>query len=150
MQVRSTLAGAVQEQHERPAPVGLGVIALGQKQQVLQADGVTPATASLVTVQVGGQGGGTQSVTTDLNGNFGFPVVPDVNMIYTGWSDGNCSNRISPDLFADPNSSNLTVLTSWPMLDLASKYGIVTIFSSEGTPSATSLTLDEMSNFFPL
>ncbi|MBZ5508478.1 MAG: Ig-like domain-containing protein [Acidobacteriia bacterium] len=44
--------------------------------QVLQADGVTPAPASLVTVQVGGQGGGTQSVTTDPNGNFSFAIVP--------------------------------------------------------------------------
>ncbi|HEX4603250.1 MAG TPA: Ig-like domain-containing protein, partial [Candidatus Angelobacter sp.] len=44
--------------------------------QVLQADGVTPAAASLVTVQVGGQGGGTQSVTTDPNGNFAFATVP--------------------------------------------------------------------------
>jgi hypothetical protein len=44
--------------------------------QVLQADGATPAPASLVTVQVGGQGGGTQSVTTDAAGNFSFPLVP--------------------------------------------------------------------------
>ncbi len=44
--------------------------------QVLQADGVTPAPASLVTVQSGGQGGGTQSVTTDVAGNFSFPLVP--------------------------------------------------------------------------
>gem|GEM_PF-1427618 len=44
--------------------------------QVVQADGVTPATASLVTVQVGGQGGGTLTVSTDANGNFSFPIVP--------------------------------------------------------------------------
>ncbi|HEY6351400.1 MAG TPA: Ig-like domain-containing protein, partial [Candidatus Angelobacter sp.] len=44
--------------------------------QVVQADGVTPASASLVTVQVGGQGGGTLTISTDTNGNFGFPVVP--------------------------------------------------------------------------
>lgn len=44
--------------------------------QVVQADGVTAAAASLVTVQVGGQGGGTLSVTTDTSGNFSFPVVP--------------------------------------------------------------------------
>jgi hypothetical protein len=44
--------------------------------QVFQADGVTPAPASLVTMQSGGQGGGTQSVTTDAAGNFSFPVVP--------------------------------------------------------------------------
>ena len=44
--------------------------------QVLQADGITPAPASLVTVQSGGQGGGTESVTTDAAGNFSFPVVP--------------------------------------------------------------------------
>ena len=44
--------------------------------QVLEADGATPAPASLVTVQVGGQGGGTQSVTTDAEGNFSFPLVP--------------------------------------------------------------------------
>jgi len=44
--------------------------------EVLEADGVTPAPASLVTVQVGGQGGGTQSVTTDAEGNFSFPLVP--------------------------------------------------------------------------
>ncbi|HZI75109.1 MAG TPA: carboxypeptidase-like regulatory domain-containing protein, partial [Gemmatimonadales bacterium] len=44
--------------------------------QVLQADGATPAPASLVTVQVGGPGGGTLSVTTDADGNFSFPLVP--------------------------------------------------------------------------
>jgi hypothetical protein len=44
--------------------------------QVFQADGATPAPASLVTVQVGGPGGGTLSVTTDADGNFSFPLVP--------------------------------------------------------------------------
>ena len=44
--------------------------------QVVQSDGATPASAALVTVDVGGQGGGTLSVSTDTNGNFSFPVVP--------------------------------------------------------------------------
>jgi len=45
--------------------------------QVVQADGVTVAPAVLVTVSVGGPGGGTESVTTDLSGNFVFSVVPE-------------------------------------------------------------------------
>jgi hypothetical protein len=44
--------------------------------QVVQADGVTPATASLVTINVGGTGGGTLSTTTDALGNFAFNLVP--------------------------------------------------------------------------
>lgn len=44
--------------------------------QVLQADKVTPATASLVTINVGGTGGGTLSTTTDALGNFAFNLVP--------------------------------------------------------------------------
>ncbi len=44
--------------------------------QVVQADGVTPATASLVTINVGGTGGGTLSTTTDAMGNFTFNLVP--------------------------------------------------------------------------
>ena len=47
--------------------------------QVMQADGVTPATASLVTLTVGGTGGGTLSTTTDLTGNFSFTLVPAGN-----------------------------------------------------------------------
>ncbi|MFZ1010565.1 MAG: carboxypeptidase regulatory-like domain-containing protein [Candidatus Sulfotelmatobacter sp.] len=44
--------------------------------QVLQAGGTTPATASLVTINVGGTGGGTLSTTTDAQGNFSFNLVP--------------------------------------------------------------------------
>jgi len=44
--------------------------------QVVQADGVTPATASVVTIVVGGTGGGTLSTTTDALGNFAFNLVP--------------------------------------------------------------------------
>jgi hypothetical protein len=44
--------------------------------QVLQADKVTPATASVVTINVGGTGGGTLSTTTDALGNFAFNLVP--------------------------------------------------------------------------
>jgi len=44
--------------------------------QVVQADGVTPATTSVVTITVGGVGGGTLSTTTDANGNFTFATVP--------------------------------------------------------------------------
>ena len=43
---------------------------------VVQADGVTPAAASLVTVTVGGTGGGTETTTTDAQGNFAFQLVP--------------------------------------------------------------------------
>jgi hypothetical protein len=44
--------------------------------QVLQAGGTTPATTSLVTLNVGGTGGGTLSTTTDAQGNFSFNLVP--------------------------------------------------------------------------
>lgn len=44
--------------------------------QVFQAGGVTPATTSLVTINVGGTGGGTLSTTTDGMGNFAFNLVP--------------------------------------------------------------------------
>ncbi len=44
--------------------------------QVVQADGLTPATASAVTINVGGTGGGTLSTTTDAQGNFTFNLVP--------------------------------------------------------------------------
>ena len=44
--------------------------------QVFQAGGVTPATTSLVTINVGGTGGGTLSTTTDAMGNFSFNLVP--------------------------------------------------------------------------
>ncbi|HTC93759.1 MAG TPA: carboxypeptidase regulatory-like domain-containing protein [Terriglobales bacterium] len=44
--------------------------------QVLQADNLTPAGPAFVTVQVGGTGGGSQTVTTDSQGNFTFDVVP--------------------------------------------------------------------------
>jgi hypothetical protein len=44
--------------------------------QVMQADGVTPATTSLVTISVGETGGGTISTTSDAMGNFTFNLVP--------------------------------------------------------------------------
>ncbi len=44
--------------------------------QVLQADNLTPAGPAFVTVQVGGTGGGSQTVTSDNQGNFTFDVVP--------------------------------------------------------------------------
>ncbi len=44
--------------------------------QVLQAGGTTPAMTSLVTLTVGGTGGGTLSTTTDAQGNFTFNLVP--------------------------------------------------------------------------
>jgi hypothetical protein len=44
--------------------------------QVLQAGGTTAATTSLVTINVGGTGGGTLSTTTDAQGNFAFNLVP--------------------------------------------------------------------------
>jgi hypothetical protein len=44
--------------------------------QVRQADGVTPAGQSLVTIQVGGAGGGAQSAVTDGEGRFVFERVP--------------------------------------------------------------------------
>lgn len=44
--------------------------------QVMQAGGATPAGASLVTITVGGTGGGTLSTTTDATGNFSFNLVP--------------------------------------------------------------------------
>lgn len=44
--------------------------------QVRQADGVTPVGQSLVTIQVGGAGGGTQSAVTDDEGRFVFERVP--------------------------------------------------------------------------
>jgi hypothetical protein len=44
--------------------------------QVWQADRKNPATTSVVTITVGGTGGGTQSTTTDAQGNFSFTMVP--------------------------------------------------------------------------
>lgn len=44
--------------------------------EVRQADGITPASQSLVTIQVGGAGGGTQSAVTDDAGRFIFERVP--------------------------------------------------------------------------
>ena len=44
--------------------------------RVLAYDGVTPAPLSVVTVQVGGVGGGTLSATTEVDGSFRFPQVP--------------------------------------------------------------------------
>jgi large repetitive protein len=44
--------------------------------QVLQAD-KTPAPGALITISVGGSGGGTESVSADAAGNFSFAVVPE-------------------------------------------------------------------------
>jgi len=44
--------------------------------QVVAADGVTPATTSTVSISIGGVGGGTETTTTDIQGNFSFPQVP--------------------------------------------------------------------------
>ena len=44
--------------------------------QVVQADGVTPAATSTVSINVGGIGGGTETTTTDLQGNFSLQSVP--------------------------------------------------------------------------
>ena len=43
---------------------------------VVQADGTTPASAAVVTLSVGGLGGGTQSAATAENGAFAFARVP--------------------------------------------------------------------------
>ena len=43
---------------------------------VVQADGQTDAPACLVTMQIGGTGGGTFTVASDANGNFAFSQVP--------------------------------------------------------------------------
>jgi len=44
--------------------------------QLVQADGVHPAAPSSVSICVGGVGGGTESTTTDSQGNFSFSHVP--------------------------------------------------------------------------
>jgi hypothetical protein len=44
---------------------------------VVESDGKTPAPSTVVTVTVGGAGGGTQSTSSDLNGNFTFSLVPE-------------------------------------------------------------------------
>src|SRR5262249_7744944 len=44
--------------------------------RVVQADGVAGAPTSVVTIQVGGAGGGSFSTTTDANGRFGFDRIP--------------------------------------------------------------------------
>jgi hypothetical protein len=44
--------------------------------QVVQYDGVTPAPASTVTINVGGVGGGTETTTTNAQGNFTLQDVP--------------------------------------------------------------------------
>jgi len=44
--------------------------------QVLQADRVTPASPSTVTINVGGVGGGTETTTSDAQGKFSFQNVP--------------------------------------------------------------------------
>jgi hypothetical protein len=44
--------------------------------QVVQADGVTPASTSTVSINIGGFGGGTATTTTDAQGNFTLQNVP--------------------------------------------------------------------------
>src|SRR5262249_2106369 len=77
--------------------------------QVVLPDGVTPGPASVVTVQVGGLGGNSQSTATDNTGNFSFDVVPEglatlsatvLNSIDRGQStvDGTAGSTLHPSL----------------------------------------------------
>jgi hypothetical protein len=54
--------------------------------QVFEFDGVTPASASVVSIQIGGLGGGTEQTTTNSEGRFRFTSPPDSRRSRRRWA----------------------------------------------------------------
>jgi len=68
--------------------------------QVVQADGVTPASTSTVSVNVGGFGGGTATTTTDAQGNFTLQNVPAGSGTITAQVLGSIDQASTPVVIA--------------------------------------------------
>ena len=104
--------------------------------QVVQADGFTPATASLVTITAGGSGGGTLSTTTDAQGNFAFNLVPagtaTVSVRVLGSIDQAASSVLVP--------AGSTVATKITLNGIGSLSGVALNSSGQPTPGTIILT----------
>ena len=109
--------------------------------QVVQADGVTPAAASLVTILVGGTGGGTETTTTDSQGNFAFQLVPSgaatISAQVIGGIDQGTAN------VAVPSGSSAAVVVK--LTGTGSISG--TALDSSGNPVAGTVTLSSTATF---
>ncbi|PYX67449.1 MAG: hypothetical protein DMG78_27840, partial [Acidobacteria bacterium] len=109
--------------------------------QVLQADGVTPASPSAVTINVGGVGGGTESTTSDAQGKFSFQNVPA--------GSGTISARVLGGI--DEASAPINVAAGAPTTVQVKLNGIGAISGvardSNGNPTAGSIALSGTGNF---
>ncbi|MHB8217454.1 MAG: carboxypeptidase regulatory-like domain-containing protein [Candidatus Sulfotelmatobacter sp.] len=104
--------------------------------QVLQADGVTPATASLVTINVGGTGGGTLNTTTDALGNFAFDLVP----AGSGTISVQVLGSIDQATAAVAVPAGATVTTKITLNGIGSLSGVALNSSGQPTPGTIVLT----------
>jgi hypothetical protein len=109
--------------------------------QVLQAGGSTPATASVVTLTVGGTGGGTLTTTTDAQGNFVFNLVPAgtaaINVQVLGSIDQGTGSVIVP--------AGGTISTTITLNGIGSVSGVA--LNSTGQPTAGTVNLQGIGAF---
>ena len=77
--------------------------------QVLRADGVTPASTSIVSINVGGVGGGTETTTTDAQGNFSFQNVPSGSGTISAQVLGGIDQSTIPVNVAAGTTTNIAV-----------------------------------------
>jgi Bacterial Ig-like domain/Carboxypeptidase regulatory-like domain len=104
--------------------------------QVLQADGVTSATASVVSINVGGTGGGTLSTTTDAQGNFSFNLVPAGTATISVQVLGSIDQASA--MVVVPTGSNVT--TRITLNGIGSLSGVALNSSAQPTPGTIILT----------
>ena len=109
--------------------------------QVVQADGVTPATASVVTISVGGTGGGTLSTTTDALGNFAFNLVPAGTATISVQVLGSIDQATA--MVVVPTGS--TIATKVTLNGIGSLSGVA--LDSSGHPTAGTITLTGTGQF---
>ncbi len=109
--------------------------------QVLRADGVTPASPSAVTINVGRVGGGTETTTSDAQGKFSFQNVPA--------GSGAISARVLGGI--DEASAPINVAAGAPTTVQVKLNGIGAISGvardSNGNPTAGSIALSGTGNF---
>lgn len=103
--------------------------------QLLQADGVTPAPLSTVTITVGGTGGGTTTTSTGANGSFAFTDIPAGPGTITAQVMGGIDQASAPISVAAGTTTNVTVKLN----GVGSISG--TALDSSGNPVAGTITL---------
>ncbi len=109
--------------------------------QLFQADGVTPALPSTITINVGGVGGGSETVTSDAQGKFSFQNVPAGSGTISANVLGGIDQAYAPISVAAGTTTTVRVTLN----GIGGISGVA--LDSNGNPTAGSVALIGTGNF---